>query len=59
MLIDDAKLVSGEEGCLCTFDLEFVKKENKEGLFDPRKISESTKEKISNRLEELEIIIKS
>jgi len=59
VLIDDAKLVSGEEGCLCTFDLEFVKKENKEGLFDPRKISESTKEKISNRLEELEIIIKS
>lgn len=59
VLIDDAKLVSGEEGCLCTFDLEFVKNENKEGLFDPRKISDSTKEKISNRLEELENIIKS
>lgn len=59
VLIDDAKLVSGEEGCLCTFDLEFVKNENKEGLFDPRKISESTKEKISTRLEELESILKS
>lgn len=59
VLIDDAKLVSGEEGCLCTFDLEFVKNENKEGLFDPRKISDSTKNKISNRLEELENIIKS
>lgn len=59
VLIDDAKLVSGEEGCLCTFDLEFVKNESKEGLFDPRKISESTKEKISTRLEELESIIKS
>ena len=34
-------LVNGEEGCLCLFDLEFVKQNTKEGLFDPRKMSES------------------
>ena len=59
VLIDDAKLVSGEEGCLCSFDLEFVKNSNKEGLFDPRKMSEEIKEKMSNRLDELEKVIKS
>jgi len=55
VLIDDARLVSGEEGCLCTIDLEFVKNEIKEGLFDPRKISDSVKEKILKRLDEIEM----
>ena len=54
VLIDDAKLVSGEEGCLCTIDLEFVKNNIREGLFDPRKISDSIKENILKRLDEFE-----
>jgi hypothetical protein len=58
ILIDDPRLISGEEGCLFTIDLEFIKNKNKEGLFDPRKISESVKENIQNRLNELENIIK-
>ena len=53
VLIDDARLVTGEEGCLCTIDIEFVKEGIKEGLFDPRKISEPTKNKIENRLDEI------
>jgi len=53
VLIDDAKLVTGEEGCLCTFDIEFVKGGIKEGLFDPRKISEPIKKKLENRLDEV------
>ena len=57
ILIDDPRLVSGEEGCLCSIDLEFVKNKNKEGLFDPRKISNSVKEGILQRLEEFERII--
>ncbi len=52
VLIDDAKLVTGEEGCLCTLDIEFIKDGIKEGLFDPRKISDQTKDKIKNRIEE-------
>jgi len=59
VLIDDPKLISGEEGCLFTIDLEFIKNKNKEGLFDPRKMSESVKENIQSRLNELENIIKS
>jgi hypothetical protein len=58
VLIDDPKLISGEEGCLFTLDLEFIKNKNKEGLFDPRKMSESVKENIESRLNELENIIK-
>jgi len=57
VLIDDTRLIAGEEGCLCTIDLEFVKNKNREGLFDPRKISDSVKENILKRLNHLEKII--
>ena len=53
VLIDDAKLVTGEEGCLCTFDIEFVRSDIKEGLFDPRKISEPIRKKLENRIDEV------
>ena len=58
VLIDDAKLVTGEEGCLCTFDLEFVKDGIKEGMFDPKKIPETIKKKIENRIDEVFTCIK-
>jgi len=57
VLIDDARLVTGEEGCLCMFDLEFVKNKNREGLFDPKKISNSVKENILKHLDEFQKII--
>jgi hypothetical protein len=59
VLIDDNRLITGEEGCLCTIDLEFVKNKNREGLFDPRKISDSVKENILKRLDGFEKIINS
>ena len=59
VLIDDPRLVSGEEGCLLTLDLEFVKNGNREGVFDPRKMSDSVKENILNHLSELEKIIQT
>ena len=59
VLIDDTRLVSGEEGCLCTLDIEFIKNNNREGLFDPRKMSNTVKENILKKLDELEIIIKN
>jgi hypothetical protein len=59
VLIDDTRLVSGEEGCLCTLDIEFIKNNNREGLFDPRKMSNPVKENILKKLEGLEEIIKN
>jgi hypothetical protein len=58
VLIDDAKLVTGEEGCLCTIDIEFVKRGIKEGLFDPRKISDPIKNKIEHRMNDVSNFIK-
>jgi hypothetical protein len=59
ILIDDARLVTGEEGCLCTFDIEFIRNKTKEGLFDARKMSESIKESIVKRLDEFAQLIMS
>ena len=59
VLIDDARLVAGEEGCLCTLDIEFIKNNNREGLFDPRKMSNTVKENIIKKLDDLEEIIKN
>ena len=53
VLIDDTRLVTGEEGCLCMIDLEFVKNRNREGLFDPRKIPDAVGHAITERLDEL------
>jgi len=58
ILIDDARLVTGEEGCLCTFDLEHIKNKNKEGLFDSKKIPQNVKQKIIERLDQIEKILK-
>jgi len=57
VLIDDPRLVSGEEGCLLSLDLEFIKNGNREGVFDPRKMSDTVKENILKRLTELETTI--
>ena len=58
ILIDDAKLVTGEEGCLCTFDLEFIKNKNKEGVFNTKKIPNIVKEKIDARLDQILNLLK-
>lgn len=57
VLIDDARLVTGEEGCLCTFDIEYLKGKTKEGIFDPTKITTTTKQKILEKLDEISQIL--
>ena len=47
ILIDEARLVTGEEGCVCNIDIEMIENGQKGGLFDSNQISSSTKEKIS------------
>ena len=53
VLIDEARLATGEEGCLCNLELEFIKNKIKEGVFDPKKIPITIKEKIIERLDEI------
>jgi len=47
VLIDEARLVTGEEGCVCNIDIEMFENDQKSSLFDSKKVSKSTKEKIS------------
>jgi hypothetical protein len=59
VLIDDARLVTGEEGVLCNFDLEFIKNGIKEGMFNPKKIPKNIQEKIILRLDQIRKIFES
>ena len=59
VLIDDTRLVAGEEGYLCNFDLEFIKNKVKEGKFDPKKIPNDVKENLIKKLEEIKKIIET
>jgi len=47
ILIDEARLVTGEEGCVCNIDIEMIENGQKGSLFNSNQISSSTKEKIS------------
>ncbi len=55
VLIDENRLVTGEEGCICTLDLDYIKNKKKESIFDPKRISQQTKQEI---IQELDKIIK-
>ena len=50
VLIDDTRLVAGEEGYLCSFDLEHIRGSAREGLFDDRKIPTHVADAILQRL---------
>ena len=53
VLIDEARLVTGEEGCVCNIDIERIENEQKTGLFNSEQVSSSTKEKISTLIDEV------
>lgn len=58
VLIDDSKLVTGEEGFLFSIDLEHMKNNSKEGIFDTKKISKQVKNNLENKLDEIINILK-
>tara|TARA_B100001123_G_C15333204_1_gene1031922 strand:- start:41 stop:886 length:846 start_codon:yes stop_codon:yes gene_type:complete len=58
VLIDEQKLVNGEEGCLCNIDLEYVHQGSKQGLIDTEIISENEKNEIKSNLKKILEIIK-
>ena len=53
VLIDEMRMIAAEEGCLCHFDLEYVKNQIKEGNFDTAKIPVKIKENLLNRMDEV------
>ena len=59
VLIDDVRLIAGEEGYLCNFDLEFIKNKVKEGKFVPKKIPNDVKQNLIKKLDEIKKIIEA
>ena len=53
IMIDEQKLVNGEEGCLCNIDLEYIDKGAKQGLIDASIISEETKSQMKQGIRDI------
>ena len=53
VLIDDNRLINGEEGCLCNFDLEKMENGEKHGTINPELINSNVKEKILEKLDDV------
>ena len=53
ILIDEQKLVNGEEGCLCNIDIEHLEDNSKHGLFDPDLITDEFQQKIDSRINQI------
>ena len=57
IIIDEQKLVNGEEGCLCNIDLEFIDNGAKQGLIDESMINDKTKSQIKQGIKKILDII--
>lgn len=53
VLIDENRLVTGEEGCVCTLDLDFIKNKKRESIFDPKRLTQETKQEIIQILDDI------
>ena len=53
VLIDEQRLVNGEEGCLCNIDLEYIENNSKQGLFDLDLLDDESQEKIETRINQV------
>jgi hypothetical protein len=52
-------LVGGEEGCVSTFDLDFLKNKSRHAIFEPKRITAQTKEEIVKSLDRIIQILSS
>ena len=53
IMIDEQKLVNGEEGCLCNIDLEYIDNGAKQGLIDASIISEEIKSQMKQGIRDI------
>lgn len=59
VMIDEMKMIAAEEGCLCVFNLEYVKNDQREGNINLTRITAKAKEKLQSRMDEIIQILKS
>tara|TARA_B100001540_G_scaffold232919_1_gene207168 strand:- start:687 stop:1520 length:834 start_codon:yes stop_codon:yes gene_type:complete len=58
-VIDEQKLVNGEEGCLCNIDLEYVENGAKQGLVDASIMTEDDKNSVEKEITKILELINS
>ena len=59
VLIDENKMIAAEEGCLCNFNLEYLKNNTRQGNINLTRISEQTKTNLLALLDSIIKIIKN
>ena len=59
VIIDEQKLVNGEEGCLCNMDLEYIEDGVKQGLIDESLMTAEDKEQVRKEITTILQIIKN
>ena len=59
ILIDDNRLINGEEGCLCNFDLEKINDGKKDGTINIDELTNNTLEKILQQMEQVYKILEN
>lgn len=57
VLIDENKMIAAEEGCLCNFNLEYLKNNIRQGNINLSRISEQTKTNLLGLLDDIIIIL--
>lgn len=58
LLIDEMRMISAEEGCICVFNLEHVKNDIRQGNLNAARISDKIKENILNELDNVAKVLK-
>ncbi len=59
VLIDENKMIAAEEGCLCNFNLEYVKNDTRQGNINLTRISEQTKTNLLGLLDSIIEVLKN
>jgi len=59
VLIDENKMIAAEEGCLCNFNLEYVKNGTRQGNINLTRISEQTKTNLLGLLDSIIEVLKN
>lgn len=52
VMIDETRMIAAEEGCLCNFNLEYVKNNSKDGNFNPTRIPGKVKDNLLKRMDD-------
>ncbi|HKU32901.1 MAG TPA: hypothetical protein VJR22_03540 [Candidatus Nitrosotalea sp.] len=58
IMIDEMRMIGAEEGCLCIFNLEYLKGDIREGNINVTRISTEVKDRLLNRMNEIVAALK-